>query len=142
MVYSKAGVALTESFEACRLTAYQDVKGVWTIGVGHTGPEVKEGLVWTQQFADTMLIADVSTAVYCVNVSVTIPLSQGEFDAIVDFAFNCGCAAFKGPTMLKDINAGNLAGAADEFARWDHASGQVVAGLLRRRIAEEQEFKS
>jgi lysozyme len=142
MVYSKAGVALTESFEACRLTAYQDVKGVWTIGVGHTGPEVKEGLVWTQEFADTMLIADVSTAVYCVNVSVTIPLSQGEFDAIVDFAFNCGCAAFKGSTMLKDINAGNLAGAADEFARWDHASGQVVAGLLRRRIAEEQEFKS
>jgi lysozyme len=44
--------------------------------------------------------------------------------------------------MLKDINAGNLAGAADEFEKWDHASGQVVAGLLRRRIAEEQEFKS
>ena len=141
MIYSKQGADLTKSFESCRLTAYQDVKGIWTIGWGHVG-EVVEGLVWTQEFADTMLIADVSTAVYCVNVSVTIPLSQGEFDAIVDFAFNCGCAAFKGSTMLKDINAGNLAGAADEFARWDHASGQVVAGLLRRRIAEEQEFKS
>ena len=141
MIYSTSGADLTKRFESCRLTAYQDVKGIWTIGWGHVG-EVVAGLVWTQEFADTMLIADVSTAVYCVNVSVTIPLSQGEFDAIVDFAFNCGCAAFKGSTMLKDINAGNLAGAADEFEKWDHASGQVVAGLLRRRIAEEQEFKS
>jgi lysozyme len=141
VIYSTSGADLTKRFESCRLTAYQDVKGIWTIGWGHVG-EVVAGLVWTQEFADTMLIADVSTAVYCVNVSVTIPLSQGEFDAIVDFAFNCGCAAFKGSTMLKDINAGNLAGAADEFEKWDHASGQVVAGLLRRRIAEEQEFKS
>jgi len=142
MIYSKQGADLTKSFESCRLTAYRDIKGVLTIGWGHTGSDVAEGLVWTQQFADAMLIADVSTAVYCVNVSVTIPLSQQEFDALVDFTFNCGGGNFKGSTMLKDINAGNLAGAADEFARWDHASGQVVAGLLRRRIAEEQEFKS
>ena len=140
MIYSKQGTDLTKSFESCRLTAYQDVKGIWTIGWGHTGSHVVSGLVWTQEMADTMLIADVSTAVYTVNVAVTIPISQGEFDALVDFAFNCGCAAFKGSTMLVKINAGDLSGAANEFEKWDHASGQVVAGLLRRRIAEEQEF--
>ena len=48
MQYSKTGLALTEGFESCRLTAYQDLKGIWTIGWGHTGPEVVEGLVWTQ----------------------------------------------------------------------------------------------
>ena len=140
MEYSKQGLALTESFESCRLTAYQDVRGIWTCGWGSTGPDIVEGTIWTQEQADSRLVMDMQLAVSAVNRLVTIGLSQGAFDAIVDFCYNCGIEAFEGSTMLKLINAGNLEAAGEEFQLWDHASGKVVAGLLRRRIAEEQEF--
>ena len=140
MIYSKTGLELTEQFESCKLTAYQDVKGIWTIGWGHVGKEVCEGLVWTQDTADYWLTQDTLHAQDVINALVKVPLTQEQFDAIVDFAFNCGCAAFAGSTMLKLINSGMLAAAAEEFEKWDHASGVVVAGLLRRRLAEEKEF--
>ena len=140
MEYSKQGLALTESFESCRLTAYQDIKGIWTIGWGHVGPEVVEGLVWTQNQADTQRVTDLQNAERMVNTCVMVPLTQGEFDALVDFAFNLGTNAERGSTLLKLVNAGDMSGAAAQFQLWDHASGAVVAGLLRRRIAEEQEF--
>jgi lysozyme len=140
MEYSKQGLAMTESFESCRLTAYQDVKGVWTVGWGHTGPEVVEGLVWTQSQADAALESDMAYAVSKVNSMVTVELTQGQFDALVDFAFNCGCNAEKGSTLLKLVNQGDMDAAANEFEKWDHASGKVVAGLLRRRLAEKEEF--
>jgi lysozyme len=142
MEYSKQGLALTESFESCRQTAYQDIKGIWTIGWGHVGPEVVDGLVWTQNQADTQLVTDLQNAERMVNTYVTVPITQGIFDALVDFAFNLGTNAARGSTLLKLVNAGDMAGAAAQFQLWDHASGVVVAGLLRRRIAEEQEFNS
>lgn len=141
MQYSKSGIALTESFEGVRLTAYQDSGGVWTIGYGHT-QGVKEGDTCTPLLAETYLLLDVHTAVNTVNEAVVGPLTQPEFDALVDFVFNCGAGNFLSSTLLKLLNAGNLAGAAAEFEKWDHAGGQVVAGLLRRRLAEEAEFKS
>jgi lysozyme len=142
MQYSKEGIALTKSFESCRLTAYQDIKGIWTIGFGHVGPEVVEGLTWDQNSADSQLILDLTKAEHAVNTLVTVPLSQGQYDGLVDFCYNCGVGAFRGSTMLVLLNQGDFAGAANEFEKWDHASGKVVAGLLRRRIAEEQEFNS
>ncbi len=142
MEYSQNGLHLTEQFESCRLVAYQDVKGVWTIGVGHTGPDVYEGLAITQEQADAWLLQDVQNAVNHVNALVTVQLTQGEFDALCDFCFNCGCGAFAGSTMLRLLNAGDYKNAALEFAKWDKAGGQVVAGLLRRRQTEVQEFNS
>jgi lysozyme len=140
MQYSKEGIDLTKSFESCRLTAYRDIKGILTIGYGHTGPEVVEGLVWTQAQADSQLVVDLQWAENFVNNNVSIQLTQGEFDALVDFAFNLGVNAEKGSTLLKLVNEGDFNAAANEFAKWDHASGQVVAGLLRRRLAEKEEF--
>ena len=75
------------------------------------------------------------------NAVVTVPLTQNEFDALVDFAFNCGCNAFKSSTMLTLLNQGNYADAATQFDLWDHAAGKVVTGLLRRRQAETDLFK-
>ena len=142
MDYSKQGLDLTKGFESCRLVAYQDinVKGIWTIGWGHTGPEVVEGLVWNQNQADSQLVMDLCRAEKMVNTCDTVPLTRGQFDALVDFAFNLGCNAEKGSTLLKLINQGDFAHAANEFEKWDHASGKVVAGLLRRRLAEKEEF--
>lgn len=141
MLYSKDGMRLTESFESCRLEAYQDLRGIWTIGWGHTGPEVVDGLVWTQEQADAQLLLDVQNAVDHVNRLVSVPLSQEEFDSLVDFVYNAGGGAFKDSTMLRKLNAGDYAGAANEFDRWDHADGTVVSGLLRRREAETNLFK-
>jgi lysozyme len=140
--YSKSGLALTEQFEGLRLTAYQDSVGVWTIGYGHTGPDVYPGLTITQIEAETLLLKDVAIAAGSVNRLVTVPLDQNEFDALVDFVFNLGTGAFAGSTLLRDLNAGNFAGAAAQFQNWDHAGGKVLAGLLQRRLAEAKLFQS
>lgn len=141
MQYSKNGLSLTEGFESCLLTAYQDIKGVWTIGYGHTRG-VNPGMTITQGQAEQYLLADVQVAVSLVNAGVKVPLTQGEFDALVDFVFNVGGGNFDSSTMLRQLNAGNYQSAAGQFDAWDHASGKVVAGLLRRREAEKQEFNS
>lgn len=140
MDYSKAGLQLTERFEGCRLTAYQDQVGIWTIGYGHTHG-VTPGQTITQDEAEAYLAADIAWAVAFVNRSVKIQLTQGEFDALVDFTFNLGSGNFQASTLLRLVNQGQFAAAAGQFERWDRAGGVEVAGLLRRRQAEETEFK-
>jgi len=139
MKYSKQGLALTESFEGCRLVAYQDSVGVWTIGYGHT-KGVFEGMTCTQEQAEQWLIEDVAEAEAAVNKLVHIAMSQEEFDALVDFVFNLGIGSFAHSTLLAKLNARDIEGAADEFDKWDRAGGVEVAGLLRRRQAERALF--
>jgi lysozyme len=137
---SPKGLASTKRFEGLRLTAYQDSVGVWTIGFGHTGPDVHPGLVITEPQAEALLIADMRSAVACVNAAVKVSLTQGQFDALADFTFNCGRHNFLGSTLLRKLNAGDYDGAAPQFASWDHAGGQVLPGLLARRKAEAALF--
>lgn len=139
LTYSKSGLAITEQFEGVRLTAYQDIRGVWTIGYGHT-QGVYAGMTCTQLQAEQWLLADIQWACNVVLDSVAIALTQGEFDALVDFVFNEGSGHFATSTLLRDLNAHDLATAAAQFEAWDVAGGKTVAGLLRRRIAEEDEF--
>jgi lysozyme len=141
LTYSKDGLAITEQFEGCRLVAYQDQVGVWTIGYGHTGSGVASGLTITQDQAIDLLTSDVAASAAYVNAAVTVELQQNEFDALVDFVFNLGRGAFAGSTLLKNLNAGQFDAAATQFDLWDHAGGQVVAGLLRRRQAEQAMFQ-
>lgn len=136
--YSKSGLALTEQFENCRLSAYQDQVGVWTIGYGHT-KGVKAGDVCTQAQADAWVLEDVQSCVDAVN-RATVELTQDEFDALVDFAFNLGIGALLKSTLWRKLNAGDYHGAADEFEKWDMAGGKHIAGLLRRRKAEHVVF--
>jgi len=138
--YSAAGLALTKQFEGLELKAYQDSVGVWTIGYGHTGTDVKPGLTITEAQASVLLAADVAWAVTCVNKSVKSAINQNRFDAMVDFVFNLGCAAFGGSTLLRMVNAGDFAGAAGQFVRWNKAGGKVLAGLTKRRQAEAALF--
>lgn len=99
-------------------------------------------MVITQLQAEQFLLNDIQWAANCVNRLVTVTLSQPEFDATCDLVFNIGCGDFAGSTLLKLLNQGDFADAANEFDKWDKAGGQVVAGLLRRREAETQEFQS
>ena len=144
MNYSKNGLHLTENFEGLRLTAYPDPAthgDPWTIGYGHTGAEVHQGMTITQEQAEEFLMQDVQKAVQTVNLKVHTDLTQNEFDALVDFVFNCGAGNFAGSTLLKKINAGDMEGAALEFQKWDKAAGHVMAGLVRRKQAETDLFK-
>lgn len=140
MVYSLDGLHLTESFEGCRLVAYQDVKGIWTIGFGHTGVEVFPGMTITQAQAEAFLARDIIWAANFVNRNVTAQLTQHQFDAVVDLTFNIGVGNFLHSTLLKLINAGLPVQAALQFARWSLARGKVIAGLARRRQAEQALF--
>lgn len=144
MKISAKGLALIKSFEGCQLQAYPDPgtgSDPWTIGYGHTGPEVVPGLMIDQEQADTYLQDDVSTFEQCVEAALLNDVTQDEFDAMVCFAFNVGCKAFSGSTMLRLVNAGDKEGAASQFIRWNKAGGRVMAGLTRRRQAERDLFK-
>ncbi len=138
--YSKRGLALTESFESCQLDAYLDSAGIPTIGWGHTAG-VRLGDRWTQAQADAWLLEDVQTVVAAINRDCRLEsLTQDEFDALVDFGFNVGIHALEHSTLWRKLMAGDLAGAAAEFPKWDMAAGKHLAGLLRRRDAEESLF--
>lgn len=120
--------------------AYQDQAGIWTIGFGHTlGVEAGDRCTIAQAYF--WLLADVKNAAHYVSCLVRVPLSQGEFDALVDFVFNVGTHAFRCSTLLHFINAGDFADAAKEFDRWDYAAGKVCKALLLRREMETQEFR-
>ena len=139
LLYTKDGLGLTESFEGCKLTAYQDQVRVWTIGYGHT-LDVAEGQTCTKAEAEEFLSDDVQKCVYAINRDVKVELDQNEFNALVDFAFNLGIGALEHSTLWKLVQAGDFNAAAEQFIKWDRAGGKEVAGLMRRRLAEKAEF--
>lgn len=126
--------------EGCKLEAYQDSAGIWTIGVGHTGPDVHQGLIITSEQAIALLHQDVQKAVTAINRFVTQPLNQNQFDALVSFTYNVGIGAFCSSTLLKYINENRMSLAAGEFGKWCHAGGKVLPGLVARRMKERDLF--
>ncbi len=138
--YSDKGLELTKSFEGFHLEAYRDCAGIWTIGYGHTASTVAAGQTISAAEAEELLRADLAEAVACVNRAVTTKVTQGQFDAMVDFCFNAGRGNFVKSTMLRKVNSGDFEGAATQFGLWIHAGGEVVPGLVRRRAAETNLF--
>lgn len=141
-----AGLAMLKGFETCRLTAYRDEGGKLTNGWGHTGDDVYEGQTITQAQADAWLLQDLQEFEDAVRGMVTVPLTDNQFSALVDFAFNDGPANLQSSTLLKLVNAGDFDGAAAQFPRWDHerinGTEKEVQGLLNRRRAEQALFQS
>ena len=131
---SAKGLALIKEFEGCRLTAYICPAGVLTIGVGHTGPDVKSEMTITQSEADQLLAQDVGRFEKAVTELINVPLKQQEFDALVSFAFNCGAGALERKHLRRRLNAGEeKPKAQEELPRWTSGG---MAGLVRRREAE------
>ena len=142
MQYSGSGLTLTENSEGCVLIPYRDSGGKWTDGFGNTHGVIPNGPAITMAQAVAQLQANIQTSVNDVNLLVTVALTQGEFDALVDFDFNCGRGNLANSSLLRLLNSGNVAAAAEEFEKWDRCAGKVLAGLLRRRQAEAKEFQS
>ncbi|QMP19225.1 endolysin [Pseudomonas phage Persinger] len=138
---SAHGIAVMHYFESCRLTAYPDPGSKdgtpWTIGWGHTGPEVRKGLVWTQAQADAAFVKDLRRFESGVLEMVQVPVTQGQFDALVSFAYNLGLGNLRSSTLLRLLNEGKTAEAAQQFKRWVKNDGKVMRGLVRRRAAEQ-----
>ena len=137
---SEAGVRLVQEFEGCRLDAYLCPAGIPTIGYGATGPDIRMGMVWTQEQADARLVEDLARFADGVERLVEVDLSDNQFAAIVSFAFNVGLGALRDSTLLRKLNAGDYEGAADQFPRWARAGGRLMPGLSRRRLAERALF--
>jgi len=147
------GLDEIKKWESCRLLAYDDkrpdyvlkpgdaVLGTLTIGWGHTGPEVHIGLVWTQQQADDNLRADTDRFQKVLHTLVRVPLTQLEWDALSVFVHNIGPGNFAHSTLLQKLNRGNFEGAAQQFPAWNRSAGQVMAGLIRRRLEEQAMFR-
>ncbi|ARD60184.1 muraminidase [Kosakonia radicincitans DSM 16656] len=146
MQISNKGIALIKQFEGLRLDAYQDSVGVWTIGYGWTQPvdgkPITKGMVIKQETAERLLKTGLVSYESDVSKLVKVKLTQGQFDALVSFAYNLGTRALSTSTLLKKLNAGDYDGAADEFPRWNKAGGKELAGLTRRREAEFALFMS
>jgi len=138
---AELGLDLLKSFEQCRLSAYRDSAGIPTIGWGHTDA-VRMTDTCSQDQADHWLVMDVQAAVNACDANAPKNLTQNQFDALVVFTFNVGVGAEAHSTLLAKLNAGDMAGAADEFLKWNHAGGVVVDGLTRRRQAERALFLS
>lgn len=136
MKLSPAGAEILILREGLRLKAYKDTKGILTIGVGHTGPEVVEGLVITKEKAHKLFQKDVAWAEDAVNL-VKVPLTQNQFDALVSFVFNIGAGAWKRSTMLTMLNAGDYAGATKQFDRW-----VIPKEITSRRMSEKAQFQT
>lgn len=148
---NEAGIKLVQHFESCKLEAYLDTLAqppVWTIGWGHTGPEVREGLVWSQRKANDKLASRIAEFAQQVSDLCVVQPNDNQFAAMVSLAYNIGMGwegkraragerdGFRQSTVLRLHNEGDFVGAARAFAKWNKAGGKVRAGLTRRRAAE------
>ena len=146
MKTSKAGITMIKHYEGTKLKAYKCPAGKWTIGTGSTywpdGTPVKEGDTVTEQGAEDLLMATLAPFERDVERLVEVPMTQGQFDALVSFAFNVGTNNLKGSTLLKVFNNGGEKYAAQEFSKWVFAAGKVLPGLVKRRESERSLFLS
>jgi|GEM_PF-1640852 len=146
---NNAGLELIKSFEGFRATSYTCPGGKATIGWGHAilpGESFQEPISQAQGLS--ILARDLAQAEAAVERLVTVPLTDNQFAALVSFTFNLGPdedadsipEGLGDSTLLKLLNAGDYAGAAEEFPKWRKAGGQVLEGLVRRRAAERDLF--
>lgn len=137
MTALQLALELIKHSEGCRLRAYQDTGGVWTIGWGHTGKSVHDGLVITQEEADTLLLQDATNAQRAVQQLCPIladkPAKQA---AIIDFVFNLGAERLHSSTLLRCITHQQYDAVPAQLKRWVYDNGKILPGLVTRREAE------
>jgi GH24 family phage-related lysozyme (muramidase) len=135
-------VELIKKFEGCRLEAYLCPVGVWTIGYGHTGPNVKAGLKITQLDAEALLLSDIERFARAVDTWIKVGLTNNQRCALISFTFNVGIGALQESTLRKRLNNGEdpVKVAMEELPRWNKGDGKILEGLVRRRRAEVELF--
>ena len=142
MTISQEGIDLIKQFEGCKLVAYKPVptEKYWTIGYGHYGSDVYEGMKITEKKAEKLLMEDLKKFEATIN-KVRINFIQREFDALVSWVYNLGPSNFNTSTMrqyiIGDRDDEEITG---QMVKWVNAGGKPLTGLKRRRIAEANMF--
>jgi lysozyme len=140
MFMTEEGLDLIRQFEGFRGAAYRDPVGVWTIGYGHTSmagaPEVTPGLTISEAEGAEILARDVDQFARGVRALLRVELSDGQFSALVSFAYNVGLGALKKSSVLTAVNARDFAAVPRRLQLWVKAGGHVLPGLVKRRAAE------
>lgn len=146
MSLSAEGLTLICNFEGLHLKAYDDGRGVWTIGFGTTfypnQMKVKKGDTCTVAQAKMYMLESLKKFEHTVNETVSIQLHQNQFDALVSLTYNIGSNAFKKSTLVKKLNTQDIQGAAHQFDVWVNAGGKKMQGLVNRRAQEKALFLS
>lgn len=141
---SSVGYNMIKKWEGLKLTAYQDVAGIWTIGIGTikypNGVRVRKGDTCTESQALAYLANDCLWVDRCLDNSIKVPVTQNQFDALASLTYNIGETAFKNSTLLTKLNNKEYSAAADEFLRWINAGGKRSQGLVNRREDERKLF--
>lgn len=141
---SSVGYNMIKKWEGLKLEAYQDVAGIWTIGIGTikypNGVRVRKGDTCTAEQALSYLANDCLWVDSCLDDNITVPVTQNQFDALASLTYNIGATAFKNSTLLSKLNKKEYSAAADEFLRWVNAGGKRSQGLVNRREDERKLF--
>jgi lysozyme len=129
---------LIRDSEGCKLTAYQCSGGVWTVGWGYTGTDIKKGVCWTQEKADEcLLVTAMGVLNQAIKASPILETANMEKQAaIADFIYNLGIGNYSKSTLKKQVNAGNWMAASSEIKKWNKAAGKELKGLTIRRQKE------
>jgi lysozyme len=133
--------SIIKKWEGLRLKSYRCSAGVLTIGFGHTGPDVIEGMEIDLDEADAMLWSDMWEASDCIDTYVEVPISDQQKAALISFVFNLGCGNFRNSSMLRLLNSSQYEAAAQQFNRWTKAAGKELPGLVARRADERGLFE-
>lgn len=140
---NQTALEFIKQHEGCRLTAYQDSAGVWTIGYGATGPDIVKGVVWTQETADARLATDISKTEFDLSGLLArrgVALSYKSTAALISFVFNLGLGTLAKSTLMRCIQQKDWPNIVQQWIRFDHAGGHDVRGLMIRRLEEAALF--
>lgn len=139
---NQKAIDLVKQFEGCKLTAYKDIVGVWTIGYGCTGPDIKAGVTWTKEQAEKSLSDKLEEIEgWLAHIALSVPQNNNQIAALTSLVYNIGQHAFYNSTLREKINDYDPH-PENEFMKWAHAGGQTVIGLIRRRMAEKALYVS
>ena len=138
MKISKKGIELIKKWEGCRLKSYICPAGVLTIGYGHTGKDVKWGMVITESKAESLLVKDLEKFEKKVDkYNDVYNFNQNQFDALVSFAYNIGSI-----DQLTNNGKRSIDVIAKKILLYCNANGKWLSGLYNRRLDEQRLFKS
>lgn len=148
MKCNQAGISIIKKYESLSLIAYYCPAKILTIGYGHTGPDVKLGMLISENMANLLLEKDLNKFNKEVLSLLKVDVNPNQFSALVSFAFNVGsdidaddkAEGLGDSTLLKKLNSGDFAGSSDEFPKWNKSKGKVLNGLTARRNEERKLF--
>lgn len=133
-------LAFIKRAEGCKLKAYRDEGGIWTVGYGHTGRNIDRTTQWTQEEADQALLHYVTPLMDVLEDLIRVEVTDNQLAALTSLSYNIGTSAFTKSTVLRELNAGHIDEAADAFLMWHKVNGKKSAGLMTRRQRERSLF--